>query len=113
MADKINTMEKVVVSTTLGDPEWENSTVARSIDDVAALKAGDGGDLLVCGSRTLVHGLLGAGLVDRLHLQIFPLVLGSGAKLYPDSPDKLTLDLDASEYTANGVLLNEYVVGAG
>ena len=58
------------------------------------------------------QALLGAGLVDQLNLQIFPLVLGSGFRLYPESPDKLTLDLEASEYTPNGVLLNEYVVGA-
>lgn len=111
MAEKINTMEKVVVSTTLGDPAWDNTTVARSLDDVAALRAGDGGDILVCGSRTLAQALLGAGLVDQLSLQIFPLVLGSGFRLYPDSPDKLALDLESSEYTSNGVLLNEYIVG--
>lgn len=112
MAEKINTMEKVVVSTTLANPEWDNTTVARSLDDVAALKAGDGGDILVCGSHTLAQALLGAGLVDQLNLQIFPLVLGSGFRLYPESPDKLVLDLESTEYTANGVLLNEYVVGA-
>lgn len=111
MAEKINTMEKVVVSTTLNEPDWANTTIARSIDEVAALRNGDGGDILVCGSRTLAQGLLAAGLVDQLNLQVFPLVLGSGFTLYPDSPDKLELDLEASQFTPNGVMLQEYVVG--
>lgn len=111
MADKINTMEKVVLSTTLTEPGYEHTTIARSIDEIAELRAGDGGDILVVGSCKLAQALLLGGLVDQLNLQIFPLVLGSGFRLYPASPDKLELDLESSEYTANGVLLNEYLVG--
>lgn len=112
MADKINTMEKVVVSTTLADPDWAGSTVVRTLDAVRELRAGDGGDLLVVGSRTLAQSLLQAGLVDQVNLQVFPVVLGSGDRFFPDSPDKLTLSLESSEITSNGVMLQEYLVGA-
>jgi dihydrofolate reductase len=110
MADKINTMSKVVASSTLDSSDWPNTTV---IDPdvpaaVADLKQGDGGPILVAGSRTLVHSLLEAGLVDQLNLQVFPLVLGSGARLYPDTAEPLELELASSQALANGVLLQSY-----
>lgn len=113
MADKINTMQKYVVSTTLQTPEpaWTGTGVLHSTDDVAARKAAGGGDLLVIGSRTLAQSLLRAGLVDRLNLQVFPLVLGSGAKLLPEAPDPLALTLEHSATTDKGVMLQEYRVG--
>ncbi len=119
MADKINTMDKYVVSTTLeqsateDDPRWTNTNVVRSIDDIAALKAGDGGDIIVVGSRTLAQSLLVAGHVDELHLQVFPVLLGSGERLFPtDNPAKLNLELTGSKRLDNGVMLQEYAVGA-
>ncbi len=110
MADKINTMDKVVVSSTLGSSEWTNTTVidGDAMAHVAALKAGDGGPILVVGSRTLAQALLAAGLVDELHLQVFPLVLGSGRRLYGESPDKIALELVESLPCSNGVLLQTY-----
>ncbi len=118
MADKINTMDKYVVSTTLeqaateDDPRWTNTTVVRSIDDIAAVRGGEGGDIIVVGSRTLSQALLTAGLVDELHLQIFPVILGSGDRLFPDdNPEKLNLELTGSKRLDNGVLLQEYAVG--
>ena len=75
---------------------------------VAGLKAQDGGPILVAGSRTLVHTLLAEGLVDELDLQVFPLVLGSGRRLFPESPDTTPLELVSSTALANGVLLQTY-----
>ncbi|MDX6217340.1 MAG: hypothetical protein QOG99_2924 [Frankiales bacterium] len=106
MADKINTMTKYVVSSTLDASDWHDTHVI-GFDRVNELE----GNVLVVGSRTLVHGLLDAGLVDELSVQVFPVVLGSGARLYPESPDRLDLSLVGSQTTAAGVLLNRYVVG--
>ena len=80
---------------------------------MAALKEDDGGPILVAGSRTLAQTLLAAGLVDQLNLQVFPLILGSGARLYPESPDKLALELVSSREVPNGVLLQSYRPVAG
>lgn len=68
----------------------------------------DGGPNPVVGSRTLVHSLLAAELVDQLNLQVFPLILGSGARLYPDSTGTTSLTLLSSRALANGVLLQTY-----
>jgi dihydrofolate reductase len=113
MADKINTMTKVVASTTLGSSPWHDTTVVGEdvLGAVAALKQQDGGPVLVVGSATLVASLLAAGLVDELHLQVFPLVLGSGRRLFPDSPDALPLRLLSSTPLDNGVVLQSYAVG--
>jgi dihydrofolate reductase len=112
MADKINAMEKFVASTTLGTSPWTNTSVIS--DDlegaVAALKAKDGGPILIAGSRSIATQLLTAGLVDQLNLQVFPLILGSGLRLYPESPDAYSLELESSTSTGNGVLMQEYRV---
>ena len=111
-AEKINTMRKLVVSTTLGSSDWQDTTVIADgvAGAVAALKAEDGGPILVAGSRTLARFLLTEGLVDELHLQVFPLVLGSGARLWPETPDRTTLELASSRPIDNGVVLQEYRV---
>lgn len=110
MADKINTMDKVVVSSTLGSSDWAGTTVipAATREAIEELKAQDGAPILVVGSRTLVHGLLADGLVDRLHLAVFPVILGSGARLYPESPDKLPLELIDSVAFPNGVFAQTF-----
>jgi dihydrofolate reductase len=115
MADKINTMTKYVASTTLGSSEWHDTTIIGDdvLSRVAALKEGEGGPILVAGSRTLAQALLGAGLVDQVNLQVFPLILGSGARLYPETPDKLALELVSSRAVPNGVLLQSYRPLAG
>ncbi len=83
---KMNRMAKVVVSSTLTDPAWENTTVLAGdlATEVAALKARAGGDVLVAGSRQLVQGLLALGLVDELRLLVYPVLLGGGKKLFAD-----------------------------
>jgi dihydrofolate reductase len=115
MAEKINTMRKYVASSTLGSSDWHDTTViaADVAAAVAALKAQDGGPILVAGSRTLAQSLLAGGLVDELNLQVFPLLLGSGARLFPDSPDKLELELASSRALATGVLLQTYRPAVG
>ena len=80
-ADKFNNMPKYVVSSTLSDPGWKNTTVI-SVGDVERLKGEIDGDILVNGSVQLVNALLDAGVVDELRLMVFPLVLGKGKKLF-------------------------------
>lgn len=120
MAEKINTMEKFVATTTMTEPTpadraaagWENASILSSptAQAVAELKARDGGPILVAGSRSLAHFLLAEGLVDQINLQVFPIILGSGARFYPDTEDTTTLELVKSVPTPNGVLIQQYAV---
>jgi dihydrofolate reductase len=108
-ADKMNGMRKVVASTTLEDPEWNNTSVIRDVPrDVAALKEEDGGPILVAGSRTLVHSLMEHDLVDEYRLLIFPVLLGSGARMFPETPGKTPLKLVDSETFPSGVTAQTY-----
>ena len=104
-----NAMPKYVVSSTLRDPEWHNTSVLRSLDEVAALKETDGGEIHVHGSATLAQGLAAAGLVDRYHLLVFPLLLGSGKRLFADG-DKTRLALVEHAAYSNGITLQRYDV---
>jgi dihydrofolate reductase len=109
-AEKMNAMPKYVASTTLQDPEWNNSTVLQG--DVAAqvgeLKQQDGGPIVVAGSRTLVHSLMAGRLVDEFRLMVFPVVLGSGRRLFPETPEKTTLELADTQAFASGVAVLTY-----
>ena len=80
-ADKMNGMPKYVVSSTLADPAWNNTTVI-SLDEAAKLKDRYLGDILVAGSGQLVRGLTGLGLVDEYRLMVFPVILGTGRRLF-------------------------------
>jgi dihydrofolate reductase len=90
--EKMNAMPKYVVSSTLTDPTWNNTTVI-GMDDVAGLKERYDGDILVAGSAQLVQGLLERGLVDRLHLMVFPTALGAGKRLFADEADRSNFEL--------------------
>jgi dihydrofolate reductase len=94
-ADKINKGRKVLVSTTLKDPSWENTEVIS--DDVPAqlakLRDEVDGNILVAGSGRLVATLLEHGLIDELRLMVFPTILGRGARLFPEGIDRLKLRL--------------------
>jgi dihydrofolate reductase len=110
-ADKINDGKKVVVSTTLTDPQWKNTTVIS--DDVPAqiakLKADTDGTILVAGSGTLVATLLEHDLVDELRLMVFPTILGRGKRLFPDGIDRLKLRLvEAKTVGPDGVQVQTY-----
>jgi dihydrofolate reductase len=85
--EKMNSMPKYVVSSTLQNPTWENTTVLSGdlAEDVARLKAQYEGDILVAGSGQLVQGLIANDLVDQLNLMVFPVVLGAGKKLFADT----------------------------
>ena len=109
-ADKMNAMPKYVASTTLTELGWNNSTLlAGDVPAaVAKLKQGDGGLILVAGSSTLVHTLIEHDLVDEFRLMVFPVVLGSGKRLFPDSPDKRTLQLVETTPFATGVVVHHY-----
>jgi dihydrofolate reductase len=100
-----NAMPRYVVSTTLteADPGWP-ATILRSVDDVAALKETDGGPISVHGSATLGRSLADAGLVDRYHLLVFPVLLGAGTRLFSEADkDRTRLDLVEYEAYGNGV----------
>ncbi|MBO0848669.1 MAG: dihydrofolate reductase family protein [Pseudonocardia sp.] len=86
-ADRMNGMPKAVVSSTLTAPRWNNTTVlgGDAVTEVAALKAGKGGSILVQGSTTLVHALLDNDLVDDLRLMVFPVTVGTGRRVFPES----------------------------
>jgi dihydrofolate reductase len=105
-ADKMNSMPKHVVSTTMRDPEWTNCKVISEhvMASIQRLKDGEGGPILVPGSRTLAHTLFAHHLVDELRLMIFPAILGSGRRLLPDSPDKLDLQVTESVVFPSGIL---------
>jgi dihydrofolate reductase len=105
-ADRFNTMPKYVASTTLTDPAWANTEVLRDVEAVAALRQGEGGPIQVAGSATLVQALHKAGLVDEWHLMVWPVILGSGKRLFPDdAADKTKLELVETRTYANGVQL--------
>src|SRR3954462_13020359 len=94
-ADKFNGMAKYVVSSTLADPEWNNSTViapGEIAERVAELKAQPGGDILVNGSARLVRALMDHDLVDEYRLMVFPVVLGAGKRAFEDG-DQVGLKL--------------------
>jgi dihydrofolate reductase len=94
-ADKINKGRKVLVSTTLTDPDWENTAVISDnvVEGLKQLKEETDGNILVAGSVTLVKTLLENDLVDELRLMVFPEILGSGKRLFPDGIDRLKLKL--------------------
>ncbi len=109
-AGRMNAMPKYVVSATMREAGWNNTTVIAedAFEAVARLKEAEGGPLLVCGSRTLVHGLLERGLVDEIRMTVFPVTVGSGFRLYPDSAEKRTMRLSDTRVFVNGVLLLTY-----
>jgi dihydrofolate reductase len=103
-----NAMPKYVVSTTLTESDlvtnWGETTILRSLDDVAALKKTDGGPIIIHGSATLNQNLSDAGLIDRYHLLVFPVLLGAGKRLFSTTDkDKQALKVLESETYGNGI----------
>ena len=114
-ADKFNNMPKYVVSTTLSDPEWTNSTViSENVPEaVARVKDEIDGDVVVHGSASLVQALLENDLVDELRLMVFPVVLGDGKRLFGETTDKKALELVDSQVVGDGVSILVYRRSAG
>jgi dihydrofolate reductase len=113
-ADKFNSMPKYVVSSTLKDPEWTNSTVLSGdlATEVSKLKEELDGDIVVHGSAQLAQALVEQGLVDELRLMVFPVVLGSGKRLFGETSDKKPLRLADSKIVGDGVAILTYVPAA-
>jgi dihydrofolate reductase len=107
---KMNAMPKYVVSSTLTEASWENSTIigADLPREVAALKERYDGDVLVAGSAQLVQGLLAADLVDELRLLTFPVLLGTGKRLFAELPEKKRLAVQETKQLGDGVTLTIY-----
>jgi dihydrofolate reductase len=111
-ADKLNGMPKYVVSSTLTDPQWSNSTVLGGdvVRAVSELKQRTSGEILVYASYQLVHALLEHDLVDELRLVIFPVVLGTGERLFGETTDKKPLRLIDSTTLGKGLAFVTYEV---
>jgi dihydrofolate reductase len=109
-ADKFNSMPKYVVSSTLERPDWNNSTVLDGdvVQAVAALRQGPLGDIVVHGSGQLVQTLLEHDLVDELRLMVFPVVLGSGKRLFAETSDKKRMRLVDSKVAGDGIAILIY-----
>jgi dihydrofolate reductase len=109
-ADKMNSMPKYVVSTTLNELVWTNSTLIKEnvAEEVSKLKQQPGQDILVAGSQTLISTLMAHDLVDEYRLMMFPLVLGSGKRLFGDSDDAITLTLADCKRLDSGTLILTY-----
>jgi len=109
-ADKFNTMPKYVVSSTLEDPEWNNSTVLKGevAEEVAKLRREQDGDIVVHGSARLVQTLVEHDLVDEFRLMVFPVVLGTGKRLFGETSDKKSLRLVDSKVVGDGVAILIY-----
>ena len=109
-ADKMNGMPKYVVSSTLENPEWNNSTVLEGdpAESVAKLKQEVGGVILVGGSAQLAQTLIENDLVDEIRLMVFPVVLGAGKRLFGDGSDKLRLRLADSKTVGDGITILTY-----
>jgi dihydrofolate reductase len=106
-ADKFNSMPKYVVSTALENPTWTNTTVVTGdlAEEVAKIKERHEGDVVVHGSPSLVQGLLATGLVDEYRLMLFPVVLGSGKRLFGDTGTPASLELVESKPAGETIIL--------
>jgi dihydrofolate reductase len=106
-ADKFNSMPKYVVSSTLENPEWANTTVLKGDlpEEVAKLKDTHDGDIVVHGSAQLAQWLLEHDLVDELRLMVFPVVLGTGKRIFGETSDKKRLRLVESKVVGDGVAI--------
>ena len=106
-ADKMNGMPKYVVSKTLTEPAWHNSTVI-GLDEAAKLKDQYSGDILVAGSGQLVRGLTGLGLVDEYRLMVFPVILGTGRRLFDGAAMTRLALTDVTRVGPDGVTFQRY-----
>jgi dihydrofolate reductase len=105
LADRLNSMPKYVVSSTLDDPEWNNTTVLDGdvVDAVAKLKQRIEGEIVVPGSYQLARTLFEHDLVDELRLTVFPVALGAGQRLFGETSDKRPLRLIDTKTIGNGL----------
>ena len=110
-ADKFNSMPKFVVSTTLEDPQWNNTTVLAGGDATAAvgkLREEFDGELQVPGSHQLVQELIDSDLVDQINLMVFPVILGTGMKVFEEMPERRNVRLKDSKVVGDGIVVLVY-----
>src|SRR5215211_1533435 len=109
ISDYLNRVAKYVVSSTMTDPQWQNSTVLSGdpVEQATALKAQPGKDIVLTGSITLAHALTAAGVVDEYRLFVYPTVQGRGRRLFPDATaiPRLTLTEPAKSFRCGVTLL--------
>ena len=110
LADRLNSLPKYVVSSTLEDPDWNNSTVLKGdvVAEVAKLKDDLEGEIVVPASFQLVHTLIDHDHVDELRLKIFPVVLGAGERLFGETSDKKPMRLVDAQTLGDGVAFLTY-----
>ena len=109
-ADKFNSMPKYVVSSTLREPEWNNSTVldGNLAEEAAKLRASTQGNIMVHGSAQLVQALIEQDIVDELRLMVFPVVLGSGKRLFAETSEKKPMTLASARPVGDGIAILTY-----
>jgi dihydrofolate reductase len=112
LADRMNSIPKYVVSSTLEDPGWNNSTVVKgdAVNEVSKLKERLNGEIVVPASRQLVRALIEQDLVDELRLMVYPLVLGAGERLFGETSDKVPLRLVANRTVGDSLAYVTYRV---
>ncbi len=110
LADKMNSLAKYVVSSTLEDPNWNNSKVLKGdvVDEVSKLKQELDGEIVVLGSPQLARTLIEHDLVDELRLMIYPVVLGAGERLFGDTSDKKPVHLVDTQTVGDGIAILTY-----
>ncbi len=115
LADRLNSLPKYVVSSTLEDPDWNNSTVLKgdAVNEVSKLKQGLNGEIVVAGSFQLLRTLIEHDLVDELRLKIFPVVLGAGERLFTETSDKKHMRLVDSQTLGEGIAYLTYELVRG
>ncbi|MEJ7832395.1 MAG: dihydrofolate reductase family protein [Nocardioides sp.] len=108
--EELNSVQKYVVSSTMTDPAWQNSTILTGdwLEQVRGLKHQDGQDIGVTGSITLTHALIEAGLVDEYLLFVYPVVQGRGKRLFPDGFEVSRLELLECRSFGSGITLQRY-----
>lgn len=108
-ADRINSLPKFVVSNTLTEAGWNNSTIVSGdiVERIRTIKEEPGGDILVYGSAELAHALMPHGLIDAYNLMVYPVVLGRGKRLFPDGT-KLDMTLAECKPLGSGIVLIRY-----
>ena len=110
ISDYLNRVQKYVVSSTMTDPQWQNSTVLTGdpVEQVRTLKDQPGQDIVVTGSITLCHTLIEAGLVDEYRLFVYPVVQGRGRRLFPDGFECPALGLLEAKAFRSGITFSRY-----
>jgi len=106
---RINDVTKYILSNTIKKSDWKNSVFLTSLSDIKKLKNSDGGPIVVWGSSELIQLLLKNDLVDELWLKIYPVILGSGKKLFSSGPIPAAFTLTESVVTSSGVIFANYI----